>query len=72
MSHNEKAASVGKWGTFLDTRKEGSHILTLYHIDNFFCEMRYDPVANKIVLVQGFTSQTLPEPYLDTIELPQL
>ncbi|RDV11928.1 hypothetical protein DXT99_23170 [Pontibacter diazotrophicus] len=68
---SERAASVWKRGTFLSTRTEGNYGLALYHMGRFFCEMWYDPAFNEIVLVQGFTSQWLPEPYLDTIELPQ-
>ncbi|WP_162055990.1 hypothetical protein [Pontibacter pamirensis] len=69
---NERTASVWKLGTFLSSRTKGNYSLALYHIGSFFSEMWYDPVENKIMLVQAFTSRTLPEPYLELIELPRL
>ncbi|WP_162055995.1 hypothetical protein [Pontibacter pamirensis] len=72
MSLKERAAIVWNRGTFLVSRTDGNYGLALYHMGRFFCEMRYDPAFNEIVLVQGFTSQRLPEPYLELIELPQL
>ncbi|GAB3537236.1 hypothetical protein GCM10027443_29810 [Pontibacter brevis] len=66
-----KVAILCMQGTFLGTCAEGEHILVLYHLGQVFIEMRYSAKLDKIVLVQSFTSHTLPEPYLDTVELPQ-
>ena len=70
MSLDEKASCIWQQGTFLSSRTEGDYSLMLYHMGRFFCEIGYYPGANKIVLVQAFTSHTLPESYLNTLELP--
>lgn len=72
MPQDHKIAALCRQATFLETCKEVEHILLLYHMNDFFIEVRYSVKHDKIVQVQGFTSKKLLEPYLDTIELPRL
>lgn len=67
-----KIAVVCRKGTLLGTGTEGEHVLVLYHMNDFFIQVRYSPEQDKLVQVQGFTSKRLLEPYLNSIELPRL
>lgn len=72
MPLDERAAIALKLGTFLGVRISEEYSLVLYHLGKFFCEVWYCAENNDIVLVHGFKSKTLLEPYLELIELPLL
>ena len=63
LSENEKADAVWS-GTFLADREENGLTVQLYAINNFYVELFYDPVANKILRFRSFTSKHLLTPYL--------
>ncbi|PSR56073.1 hypothetical protein AHMF7605_22505 [Adhaeribacter arboris] len=70
--HELRAALVAKHGRFLAVRSTKDHEICLYCMENFFAEVWYRKSDSEIALVRGFTGVSILEPYLDSIELPQL
>ncbi|QCR24640.1 hypothetical protein [Pontibacter sp. SGAir0037] len=71
-SLNERAEAVWERRTFMAIRIDFRYSAVLYHMGGFFAEVWFAPEANEIVLVHGFGSGKLLEPYLELIRLPQL
>ncbi len=60
----EEQASVALTGTFLGDRKEGSVVVQLQRLDNFYVEVFYDPMQNEILRYEGFTNINRLSPYI--------
>ena len=67
LTETEKADAVWQ-GSFLADREENGIIVQLYAVDNFYVELFYDPIANKILSFRSFTSKHLLTPYLAHIK----
>jgi hypothetical protein len=71
LSDNEKA--VATWnGEYLGTRFDGERQVNLYGLNNFYVEVYYDPVQNKIERMRPFNSLRHLEPYLHCIDIDGL
>ncbi|MDB5141071.1 MAG: hypothetical protein JWR12_2987 [Mucilaginibacter sp.] len=67
LNANEKADAV--WtGIFLTDREDNGLKVQLYSLNDFFVEVFYDPVANKILRFRAFKSYELLQPYLAHIK----
>ena len=67
LTDNEKAEAVWQ-GTFLADREENGLAVQLYSLPAFYVEVFYDPLANKILRFQAFTSKNFLTPYLAHIK----
>lgn len=68
LSENKKAEAT--WdGVFLMSRENGTLKYSLYSISDFFVEVAYDNINNKIVGFQGFITKELLDIYLENISL---
>ena len=67
FTEDEKARAV--WdGTFLADREENGLTVQLYSLGSFYVELFYDPIANKILRFQAFTSKSFLTVYLADIK----
>lgn len=71
MTSDVRAEAVWVHGTFLAIRSEADHYVALYYMGNFFVEVWYSPVVNKITYTNGFKSGELLEPYLQMIDISE-
>ena len=67
QSKEEKAVYTWEFGTFLVSRMEGSQVINLYSVDDFFVEVWYTPEKKLVYKVESFSSTTCFEPYLEDI-----
>ena len=67
LPETEKAEAVWQ-GKFLSDREENGLMVQLYTVDDFYIEVFYDPLANKILSFRSFTSRHLLVPYLAHIK----
>jgi hypothetical protein len=68
MNEAEKACAVGD-GTYLGGRFENNTIIQLYGVGDFYVEVFFDPLINKITRFRPFKTVTLLEPYLKNINI---
>lgn len=68
----QRASIVMKHGTFLAIRHRSQYIISLYHINQFFAEMWYEPRRHEFVLVRGLRDSIALEPYLAMIRLSDI
>jgi hypothetical protein len=71
-SKEKRAELVWKNGQFLALRQEGDRRIALYHLKEFFAEVWYSQEGNEIVLVRGFNSRGMLEPYLEGVGIKEL
>jgi len=67
LTDTEKAKAVWQ-GSFLADREENGLTVQLYAVSNFYVELFYDPLANKILSFRSFTTKDLLTPYLAHIK----
>ena len=72
MLTEEQQADVVWGGMFLDIRNEKEHNILLYAVDEFYVEVYYSPLLNKIERLQPFRSINPLEPYLDSFNVNDL
>ena len=58
LSQKEKANLVWE-GQFLSTRQDREHVVVLYRIFDFFCEVYYDKKNKTVTTLKPFRTQTL-------------
>ena len=68
----DKANICWNEGTYLTLRTEGQYKINLYSLYNFFVEMWYDPVENKITKLRTFSSRHQLGDYLDNLDIEKL
>ena len=68
----QRAGIVMKHGTFLAIRHRSQYIISLYHMNEFFAEMWYEPRRHDFVLVRGLRDKVALEPYLAMIQLSDI
>jgi len=70
LSENEKANAV--WSAiFLMSRENDALKYSLYSVNDFFVEVSYDNIENKIIKFQSFRTKRLLEAYLAVINFEQ-
>lgn len=71
LSIDEQVETVSK-GDFLGEREAKPYLIFLFNIGNFYAEVFYDEIKNKITRVKPFKAVRSLEPYLDSLKLEQL
>ena len=68
----ERLQFVWNEGNQLGIRFGRKHNVCLYHLQNYFAEIWYDPQEKNVTMVRAFTSSKCLEPYLSHININQL
>ena len=68
LGDKEKAATILN-GEFLADREENGLMVQLYSVGNFYGELYYDPLANRILRWRAFKNIQQLGPYLAHIRL---
>jgi hypothetical protein len=71
-SLDDRAAFVWRRGTYLAVRSWGGYEIALYAIGPFYAEVWLDRKEDRVVMIPAFKDHHCFQPYLDSIELPQL
>lgn len=66
---NKRSEYIWNNGTFIGTRSIDHFKINLYHTKEFFAEIWYDTIDNKIENIKSFTSKAALEPYLELIKI---
>ncbi|PRY02947.1 hypothetical protein CLV24_14416 [Pontibacter ummariensis] len=72
FSKDERADLIWDLGSLIAIRYDGGYSVVLYHMGEFFAEVKYSAQHNHIVSVRGFKSKTYLEPYLEMVDLSEL
>lgn len=72
LPESERLALVWECSTYLLRRHLGTCWLSLYAVDTFFVEVRYNTRQNQITACRSFRSTNTLEPYLAQIDLSAL
>jgi hypothetical protein len=72
LTGSDRAELVWQHGSLLAIREHMGCSVILYKLPEFFTEVWYSPEDNQIVLVHGFKSSELLEPYIESINLEEL
>lgn len=70
LSDDEQYNTTWDIGVLVDQYFQESLIINLYAINEFFVEVYYDKVSNKILYKKAFKQGELLTKYLDNIKLP--
>lgn len=72
LSEGEQGEALWEHGVHIATRKSMFYTLALYQLEDFYVEVIYDGVANRIKKLKSFSSTTLLEPYLEQISIDNI
>jgi hypothetical protein len=59
-------------GDYLGEREVQPYVIFLFNIGNFYAEVFYDEIKNRITRVKPFKAVRTLEPYLDQVDIEQL
>jgi hypothetical protein len=68
----DKQVETASKGDFLGERESKPYLIFLFNVGNFYAEVFYDELRNKIVRVKPFKAIRVLEPYLDQLDIEQL
>jgi hypothetical protein len=71
LSVDEQVETASK-GDFLGEREAKPYLIFLFNIGNFYAEVFYDEIRNKITRVKPFKAVRPLEPYLEKVDIEQL
>ncbi len=71
LSIDEQVETAAK-GDFLGEREARPYLIFLFNVGNFYTEVFYDEIKNKIIRVKPFKAVRVLEPYLDQVNIEQL
>ncbi|MBC7915101.1 MAG: hypothetical protein H7Y07_13370 [Pyrinomonadaceae bacterium] len=71
LSTDEQAEAASK-GVYLGERDIKPYVIFLFTIDNFFAEVFFDEVRNRITRVKPFKSIHALDPYLEAVDIEKL
>lgn len=69
MDEQAEAASKGE---YLGEREAKPYVIFLFNVDNYFVEVFFNELQNKITRVKPFKSINSLEPYLQTLTIEKL
>lgn len=72
LSFYEKAQYLWDHGTYLADRTYSQFRITLYHIDDFFAEVMYNRIGNKIISIASYEHKGILNKYVEEVSLPDL
>lgn len=68
LTVDDQAEAASK-GVFLGEREAKPYIVFLFNLDNFFVEVFFNELQNRITRVKPFKSVRNLDPYLDTLNI---
>lgn len=72
LSFYDKAQHIWDHGLYLSERTYSQFRITLYYLDNYFAEVMYNRIGNKIISIASFDHKSILLKYADEIELKDL
>jgi hypothetical protein len=72
LNEFEKGEALWEYGVHVDERCEGEIGYSLYQLNDFYAEVRYNGWINAITKLTSFCTLTKLEPYLDKIDISGL
>ncbi len=72
LSLEERLQLVWNEGNQIGIRFGRKHHVCLYHLQDFFAEIWFDPEEREVSMVRAFTSTICLDPYLSQINIDQL
>ena len=72
LSFYEKAQYLWDHGLYLSDRTYSQFRITLYYMDDYFAEVMYNRIGNKIISIASFDHKSILLKYADEIELKDL
>lgn len=72
LRHPKKTATIWEKGEHIASRIYGVYSVTLWQIGNFYVEIHYDILRNKIATFESFESVHRLEPYLTQVDISDL
>jgi hypothetical protein len=72
LSFYEKAQYLWDNGLYLSDRTYSQFRITLYYLDDYFAEVMYNRVGNKIISIASFDHKAVLLKYADEIDLKDL
>jgi len=71
LSMDEQAEAASQ-GVFLCEREAKPYIIFLFNVDNFYVEVFFDELQNKITRVKPFKSIRALDPYLEAVTIGKI
>ena len=71
LSIDEQVETASQ-GDYLGEREAKPYFIFLFNIGNFYAEVFYDEMKNKITRVKPFKTVRILEPYLEKVDIEQL
>ena len=68
----DKGEILYEYGVHISDRKNTEFGYVLYHLNNFYVEVKYSNVRNEIIVVTSFSNTTKLEPYLEEIDISKI
>jgi hypothetical protein len=69
LSKQDQQNQLLKEGTFLAEREDGPFRIMLYQLDNFYVEVYFFNLYNKVAFLQSFSDTDVLEPYLEQMDI---
>ena len=69
MPEHEQFDYLWAYGTYLATRSDDQHKINLYAVGEFFVEVWYNSIDNKLSHLTTFKAKRLLDQYLDGIDI---
>ena len=68
----DKAQHLWDHGTYLADRTYSQFRITLYHLDDFYAEVMYNRIGNKIISLASYEHRSILNKYVEEVSLPDL
>ncbi|MEM6840975.1 MAG: hypothetical protein AAF944_27725 [Bacteroidota bacterium] len=72
LSFYDKAQYLWDYGTYIADRTYSQFRITLYHVDDFFVEVMYNRIGNKIISIASYQHRSILNKYVEEVSLPDL
>ena len=69
LNEFEKGEALWEYGVHVDERFEGEIGYSLYQLNDFYVEVKYNGGVNAITELTSFSTDTKLEPYFDKIDI---
>lgn len=66
---NDERVKAALSSTFITERQDGVMYILLYHLGNFFVEVKFNVEKTEISRIRPFNSPSLLEPYLEDLDI---
>ena len=72
LNEFEKGEVSWEYGVHVDERYEGEIGYSLYQLNDFYVEVKYNGGLNAITKLTSFSTYTKLEPYLDQVDISKI